>query len=132
MHLHDITGSHPTGDRPALEGEATTPTKIEITPEMIEAGAGALHCDACPMKPRCCPKTPARKVPRSIHEGAREMARDIARSEEGRNSRRLRKKVEMLFAHRDYRKFRVRAMTMRLEETSHGTTQATDDSRRHS
>jgi hypothetical protein len=32
----------------------------------------------------------------------------------------------------DYRKFRVRAMTMRSEETSHGTTQATDDSRRHS
>jgi len=56
-------------------------------------------CDVCPMKPRCCPKTPARKVPRSIYEGARDMARDIAKSEEGRTSRRLRKKVEMLFAH---------------------------------
>ena len=38
-----------------------------------------------------------RKVPRSIHEGARDMAREIARSWEGRC--RLRKKVEMLFAH---------------------------------
>jgi hypothetical protein len=53
----------------------------------------------CALKPRCCPKEVARKVPRSIHEGARDMARAIARSWEGRVSRRLRKKVEMLFAH---------------------------------
>jgi hypothetical protein len=32
-------------------------------------------------------------------EGARDMARQIARSREGRIARRLRKKVEMLFAH---------------------------------
>jgi Transposase DDE domain len=36
---------------------------------------------------------------RSIHEGARDMARDIAETEEWIVSRRLRKKVEMLFAH---------------------------------
>ena len=47
----------------------------------------------------CCPTTPARKVPRSIHEGARDIARRIATSWQGRISRRLRKKVEMLFAH---------------------------------
>jgi len=51
------------------------------------------------LKPRCCPKEPARKVPRSIHEGARDMARAIAKSWQGHVSRRLRKKVEMLFAH---------------------------------
>lgn len=56
-------------------------------------------CQACALKSRCCPNSPARKVPRSIHEGARDMARQIARSWEGRTSRRLRKKVEMLFAH---------------------------------
>ena len=38
-------------------------------------------------------------MPRSIYEGARDMAREIAKSWEGRVSRRLRKKVEMLFAH---------------------------------
>jgi hypothetical protein len=38
-------------------------------------------------------------VPRSIHEGARDMARQIAKSWEGGTSRRRRKKVEMLFAH---------------------------------
>ena len=38
-------------------------------------------------------------MPRSIYEGARDMARQIASSWEGRTARRLREKVEMLFAH---------------------------------
>jgi IS5 family transposase len=61
--------------------------------------ASKYDCDACPMKPRCCPNTPARKVPRSIHEGARNMARDIAKTDAYLTSRRERKKIEMLFAH---------------------------------
>ena len=56
-------------------------------------------CEGCALKERCCPNTPARRVPRSIHEGARDIARQIATSWQGRVSRRLRKKVEMLFAH---------------------------------
>lgn len=44
-------------------------------------------------------RCPAREIPRSIHEGARDMARDIARTEAYATSRRQRKKVEMLFAH---------------------------------
>jgi len=56
-------------------------------------------CRACRLKHRCCPKEPSRYVPRSIYEGARDMAREIAKSWEGRASRRLRKKIEMLFAH---------------------------------
>jgi len=42
---------------------------------------------------------PARKVTRSIPEGARDMARDIATTDAYVVSRRQRKKVEMLFAH---------------------------------
>ena len=42
---------------------------------------------------------PARKVPRSIHEQARDVARDIAKTEIYVTSRRERKKIEMLFAH---------------------------------
>jgi transposase len=61
--------------------------------------ASKYDCDACSLKPRCCPKEPARKVPRSIYEGARDMARDIAKTDAYRTSRRQRKKVEMLFAH---------------------------------
>jgi transposase len=61
--------------------------------------ASKYDCDLCALKPRCCPKAPARKVPRSIYEGARDMARNIAKTEEGQTSRRQRKKIEMLFAH---------------------------------
>src|SRR5580692_10783393 len=61
--------------------------------------ASKYDCDACDLKPRCCPNTPARKVPRSIHEAARDRARDIAKTDAYVTSRRERKKVEMLFAH---------------------------------
>src|SRR5262249_51657606 len=33
--------------------------------------ASKYDCHACRLKPRCCPKEPARKIPRSIYEGAR-------------------------------------------------------------
>jgi transposase len=56
-------------------------------------------CDACAFKPKCCPKLPARKIARSIHEAARDKARAIAKTEAYVVSRRERKKVEMLFAH---------------------------------
>lgn len=61
--------------------------------------ASKFDCEVCELKARCCPKEPARKVPRSIHEGARDMARDIAKTEAYVTSRRQRKKIEMLFAH---------------------------------
>jgi hypothetical protein len=61
--------------------------------------ASKLDCESCSLKPQCCPKAPARKIPRSIHEGARDMARDIAKTEGYWTSRCQRKKVEMLFAH---------------------------------
>jgi transposase len=66
---------------------------------MMRYRASKLDCESCSLKPRCCPNTPARKIPRSIHEGARDMARDIALTEDYVTSRRQRKKVEMLFAH---------------------------------
>jgi hypothetical protein len=56
-------------------------------------------CDACALKPKCCRNMPARKIPRSIYEAARDKARGIAKTEAYFVSRRERKKVEMLFAH---------------------------------
>jgi hypothetical protein len=56
-------------------------------------------CGPCPFKPRCCPKAPERKIPRSIHEDARDVARALATTEAFEKSRRNRKRVEMLFAH---------------------------------
>jgi transposase len=61
--------------------------------------ASQRDCGACALKAKCCPNTPARKVPRSIHEAARDKARAIAQTEAYLVSRRERKKVEMLFAH---------------------------------
>jgi transposase len=61
--------------------------------------ASKADCDACDLKSRCSPNTPARKVTRSIYEGARDLAREIAKTDAYVTSRRERKKVEMLFAH---------------------------------
>lgn len=66
---------------------------------MVRYRASAKDCRTCPLKSRCAPKEPSRKIMRSIHEGARQMARDIAETDEYAMSRKLRKKVEMLFAH---------------------------------
>ena len=66
---------------------------------MVRYRASQFDCEPCSLKPRCCPKAPARKILRSIHEGARDMARDLATTEAYVTSRRERKKVEMLFAH---------------------------------
>ncbi len=61
--------------------------------------ASKADCDPCALKQRCCPGAEPRKVPRSVHEGARNLARAIAEEDEWLVSRRERKKIEMLFAH---------------------------------
>lgn len=66
---------------------------------LIRYRASMRDCQPCLLKPHCCPNTPARKVLRSIHEGARDLAREIAKTDAYQTSRRQRKKVEMLFAH---------------------------------
>jgi transposase len=81
-------------------GKMLTTTGTRVNDDTTLLYRASKHdCAGCALKPRCCPNSPVRKVPRSIHEGARDMARVIARSSEGQVSRRLRKKVEMLFAH---------------------------------
>src|SRR5215813_5179961 len=78
---------------------------LASTGTLVNDGATLLYlarkhdCDACELKPRCCPKVPSRKVPRSIHEKARAVAREIAKTDAYVTSRRERKKIEMLFAH---------------------------------
>jgi transposase len=61
--------------------------------------ASKLDCDPCPLKPLCCPKEPQRKIPRDLHEGARDVARSFAGTEAFEQSRRDRKRIEMRFAH---------------------------------
>jgi hypothetical protein len=54
--------------------------------------ASKRDCQECLLKPQCCPNAPARKIPRSIHEGARDMARDIASTDAYVTSRRERRR----------------------------------------
>lgn len=61
----------------------TTGTRVNDGATLLYR-ASKTDCDTCALKPHCCPREAARKVPRSIHEGARDMARTIAKSCEGR------------------------------------------------
>jgi hypothetical protein len=47
---------------------------------MLGYRASKFDCDACALKSKCHPNTPARKIRRSIYEGNRDFARDIARN----------------------------------------------------
>ena len=61
--------------------------------------ASKLDCDICPLKARCCPGQLARKIPRDLHEHARDVARRLMRTKAFIKSRDERKRVEMRFAH---------------------------------
>jgi transposase len=83
---------------PAGKTLTTTGTLVNEGATLLYRGS-TLDCGACQFKARCCPNTPARKIPRSMHEGARDLARSLAGTPAFEQSRRERKRVEMLFAH---------------------------------
>src|SRR6195256_2511668 len=61
--------------------------------------ASKLDCDICPLKARCCPGQLARKIPRDVHEDARDVVRRVMRTKAFLRSRDERNRVEMRFAH---------------------------------
>ena len=77
----------------------TTTGKLVNDGETVLYRASTYDCGPCPLKPKCCPKAPERRIPRSIYEEARDVARALANTEAFQQSRRDRKRVEMLFAH---------------------------------
>jgi transposase len=90
----------PVNDRYLCPAGGNLHTTGEATAEdTILYRASQFDCQRCTLKQACCPNTPSRKIPRSIHEQAREVARSISHTLAYRDSRRHRKKVEMLFAH---------------------------------
>ncbi len=66
---------------------------------MLIYRASTYDCRDCPLKAKCCPKDPARKVKRDVNEAARDKAGALAGTEAFIRSRDQRKKVEMRFAH---------------------------------
>jgi transposase len=66
---------------------------------MLRYLASKRDCDACPLKPQCCPRMLFRKVTRDVNEDARDLARALMGTPEFDKSRDERKKVEMRFAH---------------------------------
>jgi hypothetical protein len=77
----------------------TTTGKVATDGETLYYRARTRDCRSCPFKSQCCPKAPLRRIPRSIYEEARDVARALAKTEAFDRSRRDRKRVEMLFAH---------------------------------
>jgi transposase len=65
----------------------------------IRYQASLPDCRACALKPKCCPNMPSRRIVRDVNEDARDVARALAKTEAFEQSRRDRKRVEMLFAH---------------------------------
>jgi transposase len=61
--------------------------------------ASTRDCGSCPIKPQCTPNMTFRKIPRDVHEDARDQARALMGSPGFVKSRDERKKVEMRFAH---------------------------------
>jgi transposase len=83
---------------PANKTLTTTGSVIDDG-ETLRYLASTSDCRNCLLKVRCCPKAPFRRIPRSVYEEARDVARALAKTEAFEKSRRERKRVEMLFAH---------------------------------
>lgn len=61
--------------------------------------ASKRDCDICPLRAQCCTTAQARKIPRDLHEDARDVARRKMKTKAFAKSRDERKRVEMRFAH---------------------------------
>ncbi len=59
---------------------------IPTTDGHIRYRASERDCGGCALKQRCSPNTPARKVTRSVHESARDVARVVAQKPESHDA----------------------------------------------
>lgn len=82
--------------------------------------ASKFDCQPCPLKSKCCPNAPMRKVPRDVNEEARDYARSLQGTPEFEKSRDERKRVEMRFAHlkthHRFERMRLRGLTGARDE----------------
>lgn len=90
----------PQGHALLSERRPFTQPRDHVTREAVVIYRASQHdCTGCSLKQQCCPNTPARKIRRSVHEDSRNVARELATTPQYQQSRRDRKKVEILFAH---------------------------------
>jgi hypothetical protein len=82
-----------------LAGELLRTTGSVSTDHAMRYIAPVPVCRTCPLKAKCCPNMPARRIARDVNEDARDVARALAKTEAFEQSCRDRKRVEMLFAH---------------------------------
>ena len=80
-------------------GKTLTTTGHASTDHTIRYNALVGDCRPCPLKPKCCPNMPSRRILRDVNEDARDVARRKMETKAFLKSRDLRKRVEMRFAH---------------------------------
>jgi transposase len=80
-------------------GKPLTTTGLINAGDTLYYRSSMVDCAKCSLKARCCPKAPFRRIPRSIYERARDVARSHAGTDAFERSRHDRKRIEMRFAH---------------------------------
>ncbi len=78
-------------------GKPMKSTRKLLSNGFYRYAASKRDCDLCPLKPRCCPERPERRVLRAPNEKARDHARALKETEAYARSRSRRKKIERLF-----------------------------------
>lgn len=102
FHWNEATDDYrcPAGKLMRRELRAYKKPRTHITKaNTIIYRARQSDCTSCAMKSQCCPNMTFRQIVRSVHERARDVARQISTTPQYQRSRCERKKVEMLFAH---------------------------------
>src|SRR5262245_31916623 len=80
-------------------GKTLTTTGRVSADNGIRYLAAVPDCRACPLKPKCCPGMPSRRIVRDLDEYARDVARRKMKTKAFLKSRDMRKRIEMRFAH---------------------------------
>ena len=101
-------------------GKTLTTTGRLAADNGIRYLAAVPDCRACPLKPKCCPGMPSRRIVRDLDEDARDVARRKMTTKAFLKSRDLRKRVEMRFAHlkthHSFERLRLRGLSGARDE----------------
>ena len=81
------------------QGKFLRTTGTVLDGRTIVYRASTRDCGPCALKLKCTPNMTFRKIPRDVHEDARDATRALMGTPEFVKSRNERKKVEMRFAH---------------------------------